>query len=146
METARVYEMQHQAADPAMTPVEIAQQIAERRFEIERLEAQMEEAAKVAIEHAVADVRALIVARGLDLEAVLDALRPTLDLGQKVRKAKQDDGAQQSTRKRTAWIDATGRQYKGGKPPNWMVDAMTGVGITSVKEFCAKHMVVKEAA
>jgi DNA-binding protein H-NS len=107
---------------------EIEQQInelAERRAQLEaELVTRRAQAAQVIAD----DVRERCAAEKVELGAVLDILRPG--------KAKPVDTA----KSRVVYRDQQGREYRGGKAPTWMQQAMASVGMSLPGQYAKTYM------
>jgi hypothetical protein len=112
------------------------------------LRAQLAEAQSRDMAQFVAAVQEGADARVLPLREVVTALAGLLPAAQpqsapkRARKPrKAAEGAAATGGKRRVWRDPEGRgEYRGGKPPTWMSDAMAAAGIERTRDYCKAHM------
>lgn len=62
------------------------------------------------------------------------------ELNLEPRKTRSAKSAQKESRARCVYRDEAGREYKGGKPPAWLTEAMAAAGIATTREYCEARM------
>ena len=104
---------------------QLAEVEAKRQALIAAKSAKMEEAKGTVL----VEIRELMDSCGLSKNEVIAYLSP----------AKRAQ-SQPSSRSRCVYRDADGREYRGGKPPSWLTQAMAAAGVASTKDYCQQFM------
>jgi DNA-binding protein H-NS len=134
----------HQAPQEYMALAQELDTLESRRAAIQEAIAERKEAAKIAV---VDEIRAHIAAYGFPLEEILTALAPKgffKSAGKPAKGSKAPVVRNPAAKYRDK---ATGNIFSRGRVPDWMVAAMTSVGIDptakdAVKQYKAAYMEV----
>lgn len=116
----------------AMTLAELEAQIAEFETQAELLRSQRVEAKQKTISALAEGLTEYVATYGVELDEVIHHLRPELFDKPKRERKQKSDGAQKRVQRapRAVYRDEAGREYKGGKWPQAIVDVAASLGIT----------------
>lgn len=130
-----------------LTYAELMMQIAEAEA---KAQAAREKAAALrgqAIAEMVEDIKQAIVDSGLPMDEVLSGLGVgSAESAPKPKRARKEKAEGSNRRPRAVYVDGDGREYRGGKPPAWLTEAMAATGVATAAEYREQYMILKEAA